>query len=121
MEACREELTYSADLIEADDSTCIVAEVAGRIAGFVLMVRENDATAEIDGLFMDPDQIGLGIGKALMHRIFDAARESGLKVVVIQADPNAEQFYEAVGAVRCGERESASIPGRMLPLLEVRL
>ena len=40
---------------------------------------------------------------------------------MIQGDPNAEGFYLRCGAVRIGERESASIPRRMLPLFEIRL
>jgi hypothetical protein len=33
----------------------------------------------------------------------------------IDADPNAEAFYLAMGAVRIGQTPSGSIPGRVLP------
>jgi hypothetical protein len=54
--------------------------------------------------------------------IADALRRSvarGFRVLEIQGDPNAARFYERVGARRIGERESASVPGRMLPLFEL--
>jgi len=38
---------------------------------------------------------------------------------MIDADPNAEGFYLKMGAERVGESPSGSIPGRMLPLLQV--
>ena len=50
-----------------------------------------------------------------------SAGSLNLKKIIIQADPNAARFYESVGAEVCGERESASIPGRMLPLYQLHL
>jgi hypothetical protein len=35
--------------------------------------------------------------------------------------PNAEGFYRKMGAERVGETPSGSIPGRMLPLMQVRV
>jgi hypothetical protein len=37
------------------------------------------------------------------------------------ADPNAAGFYERSGAVRVGEAPSDAVPGRRLPLYEIRL
>jgi SAM-dependent methyltransferase len=39
--------------------------------------------------------------------------------LTIDADPHAEAFYVAMGAARVGESPSGSIPGRMLPRLEL--
>lgn len=36
-------------------------------------------------------------------------------------DPDAVPFYEAMGARHAGAVPSGSIPGRMLPLMELRL
>ena len=41
--------------------------------------------------------------------------------LTILADPNAAAFYERAGAVRIGEAPSDAVPGRLLPLYEVRL
>ena len=39
----------------------------------------------------------------------------------IESDPNAEQFYRAMGALRTGTVESGAIPGRELPLMELNM
>jgi len=116
MDACRAELSYVASDICAGDARFVVAELDGCIAGFVGLVAKADCSGEIDALFVDPQHIGLGIGKALMRRAIDAAQALGLNTIIIQADPNAASFYSNLGAQACGERESESIPGRMLPL-----
>ncbi len=60
-----------------------------------------------------------GVGKALMdHAKLQVSAEGGSKLV-IQGDPNAEKFYEAVGGKLARERESSSIPGRYLPVFEL--
>ena len=47
-----------------------------------------------------------------------SAAPSGLTIL---ADPNAAGFYERNGAVRIGEAPSDAVPGRLLPLYELRL
>jgi hypothetical protein len=42
----------------------------------------------------------------------------GARRLLIEADPNAERFYERLGAQRIGEAPSTAVPGRLLPLLE---
>jgi GNAT superfamily N-acetyltransferase len=121
MEACRGELTYTGRAIDSEESTFIVADAAGKIAGFIALLRLDVDTAELEGLFVDPDFIGYGIGKALMQQAIDCVASLNLKKIIIQADPNAARFYESVGAEACGERESVSIPGRMLPLYQLHL
>ena len=49
------------------------------------------------------------------------AREAGATALVIGADPRAAGFYRRMGAVEAGVVPSGSIPGRMLPLLKLRL
>jgi len=41
--------------------------------------------------------------------------------LTIQGDPHAEGFYLAVGALPAGKRDSASIPGRELPVYTITL
>ena len=48
------------------------------------------------------------------------ARRRGAGRLTILADPNAAAFYERAGAVRIGEAPSHAVPGRLLPLYEVR-
>lgn len=70
--------------------------------------------AELGSLFVDPDVIGKGVGRRLLHHMLETARGIGVRTVVLDADPNAEPFYEAMGFVRAGVVPSGSIPGRTL-------
>ncbi len=121
MQACRDELTYTKRDLEARETTFVVADSAGNIAGFYALVVGDADCAELDAMFVDPGFIGRGIGMALMQHALKTARSLNVKKIVIQSDPNAAEFYQSIGAKPCGERESASIPGRMLPLLEIAL
>jgi hypothetical protein len=51
----------------------------------------------------------------------DEARRLGAHLLIIESDPGAAQFYEAMGAQRAGTAPSGSISGRELPRLVVRL
>ena len=121
MAACREELTYTAAQIEGAEYTFAVAERAHRLVGFCALGKVSAAEVELEALFVEPADIGTGVGRALMcHTIAEAVRR-GAATLVIQGDPNATAFYEAAGCVPIGTRESASIPGRMLPVYSLRL
>ena len=111
MAACRDELTILPEHVPGVD----VAELDdGTVVG---MVRLGDSS--IEDLFVEPDAIGTGVGKALMHHVARRAASEGMTRLAIDADPNAEPFYLAMGAVRVGESPSGSIPGRMLPKLDL--
>ncbi|MCG6496213.1 hypothetical protein MCM47_18115 [Kitasatospora sp. A2-31] len=45
----------------------------------------------------------------------------GSRRLTIDADPNAEPFYLAMGATRIGTTASESVPGRELPLLGLEI
>ncbi|MFJ7247779.1 GNAT family N-acetyltransferase [Kitasatospora sp. NPDC098652] len=118
MAACREELTLDAAAVER--ASALVAEEGARVVGFAALTGAPPS-GELDMLFVEPDRIGHGIGRALFERVRDQARAVGLHRFTIDADPNAEPFYLAMGAVRIGSTPSGSIPGRELPLLAVEL
>lgn len=115
MRACRAELTVTIDLLEH----VFVEELEGQVVGFYALTPLDDMRAELEFLFVEPAQIGAGYGRALLAHARDRAREHGWRVLIIQGDPNAAAFYVRCGATRIGERRSASIPGRMLPLYEL--
>lgn len=111
MAACRDELTMRESFVDRID----VAELDdGTVVG---MVRLEDQTLE--DLFVEPAAIGTGVGQALIRHVVRRAAAEGMRRLHIDADPNAEGFYLAVGAVRVGETPSQSIPGRTLPQLEL--
>ncbi|MDQ0698654.1 GNAT superfamily N-acetyltransferase [Streptomyces sp. W4I9-2] len=116
--ACREELTVRPADVAARRTA--VAEEDGRILGFTTLDGEPPRGA-LGMMFVEPDTIGRGVGRRLFAHTMDEARRLGFTRLTIDADPNAEPFYRAMGAVRIGATPSGSIPGRELPLLEVAL
>lgn len=119
MAACRAELTYAPE--EVRSGGFHVAEEDGRICGFYALAKVSPTAMELDALFVEPQQVGRGCGRALLEHAVNACRLAGAERLVIQADPNATGFYERHGAVRIGERPSDSVPGRQLPLYEIDL
>lgn len=116
LESCRDELTLSAD--ELASRRTRVAVVDGEVAGFSTLEGEPPH-GEIGMLFVDPVHIGRGLGGLLVRDLLARAGEEGFTRLHIDADPSAEAFYLAHGAVRVGEVASGSIPGRVLPQLEM--
>lgn len=111
MERCREELTIRADDVLASRMT--VAEAGGRVVAVATLAGEPPE-GELGSLFVDPDMIGEGMGRRLLQHMLETARGIGIRTVALDADPNAEPFYEAMGFVRVGVVLSGSIPGRTL-------
>ena len=121
MAACRDELTYAAEQIDAPQFTFYVCTAGDSVIGFHALERLNEEVAELEALFVEPEHIGSGVGKTLIEHAKNFARQLGALSLVIQGDPNAENFYLAAGAVQSGSRESHSIPGRQLPLFTIDL
>ena len=121
LDACEQELSVSPEDIEAETYHHEVAENAGNIFGFYALKRLSGNKYELEALFVEPDYIGTGIGRALMTHALKRVRLEGGASVIIQSDPYAVRFYKAAGGVLIGERESESIPGRYLPLYEIKL
>ncbi|AEN09959.1 MULTISPECIES: GNAT family N-acetyltransferase [unclassified Streptomyces] len=118
MAACREELAVRPADVTARRTA--VAERDGRILGFTMLDGAPPEGA-LGMMFVEPDAIGQGVGRLLFGHAREQARRLGFTLLTIDADPNAEPFYTAMGAVRVGAVPSGSVPGRMLPLLELAL
>lgn len=121
IEACRAELSYAPEDIADPRTSFQVAEAEGIPVGFYALRRLADDLTELEALFVAPAWIGRGIGRALIVHAKAAAARSGARALTVQADPNAERFYAAAGGRRTGTSESGSIPGRLLPVLEIPL
>ena len=78
----------------------IVADFAGEVAGFAAVVG-----GELDGLFVEPDLWGGGIGRALIQAAAHQARLRGLTLTVV-ANPSARGFYESCGFTVEGEEQT---------------
>jgi len=117
MASCREELTVAAEFIETNPA--FVCENEGVVIGYYTLEPRSPFRVQLEHLFVEPTAIGRGYGRQLLDHAIRQARAAGYRVLVIQADPNAEPFYLSRGAVRVGIEPSQSAPDRMLPLLEI--
>jgi GNAT superfamily N-acetyltransferase len=118
LDACRSELTIRAS--ELKTSELRVAEQDGAVIG-VAQITLDGETADLQKLFVEPAAIGLGVGKLLFAWARGTAQELGARRLTIESDPGAVGFYKKMGAIECGSVLSGSIPGRMLPRLQVEL
>ncbi|KZY32658.1 hypothetical protein A3731_21760 [Roseovarius sp. HI0049] len=118
MAACHEELTLTEDDLET--SALIAAYRDGALAG-VAQIKPEETGAEIWKLFVDPPQMGTGVGRHLFSWCVNEAGKLGAESLRIEADPEAVPFYQRMGAKITGSAPSGSIPGRRLPLLRYTL
>ncbi len=89
--------------------------------GFYALSKSSGSDIELDAMFVTPEAIGRGIGKKMMAHAKKAAVKLGAVRLIIQSDPSAAAFYQKAGGVITGKRESESISGRFLPILEIAL
>ena len=86
----------------------------------VQMMVDGDE-AELSKLFVDPLRLRTGVGTVLFNWASETARSLGVHQLTIDADPEAAEFYRRMGARDAGSAPSGSIPGRMLPRLQLGL
>ena len=114
MKACRSELSFGPQDLEL--THVAVAEEDRRILG-VVQVRISDDNADLLKLFVAPEVLRKGTGRALFAWATGISMQMGAHQLVIEADPDAAPFYRQMGARDAGTAPSVSIPGRMLPRL----
>ncbi len=118
MTACRTELTLYPDDIRTTHLQ--VAERDAIVVGLV-QLKVIGGDADLMKLFVEPALLGSGVGRLLFEWATDRARDLGAVRMIIEADPGAASFYERMGARHAGFAPSQSIPGRMLPRLQMEL
>ena len=120
MDACREELTVTVERMEEGEYW--VAD-SGVICGCVCLTPDisDKNTAEINAFFIDPHWQRKGIGRLLWEKMLERAAQRDITRLVLDADPYAVSFYEAMGFKTIGKTPSGSIPGRVLPRMCVKL
>src|ERR1035437_3996847 len=74
--------------------------------GFYVLKELSEDDAELDMLFVAPEHVREGVGKALMEDAARVARLFGWSVLLIESDPFAAPFYESQGATLVGTAKS---------------
>ena len=118
IEAWRDILTMRPEFIAANVAYCAMED--HKVVGFYVLTTEPDGI-HLDHLWILPAAMRHGLGRALFGHAVDQARGSGFDLIMIEADPNAEAFYQRMGAKRVGTSLS-EVEGekRELPLMEYR-
>jgi GNAT superfamily N-acetyltransferase len=115
IENWREVLTIQPRFVAAHET--YTAWLDGRLVGFYGLVLES-GKAQLEHLWVLPEAMGRGIGRALFAHAANRACDLGFTSVEIESDPHAEGFYKRMGARRAGTRV-AELEGerRELPIL----
>lgn len=86
----------------------------------VAQLVSRDREAVLDKLFVEPQFIGTGIGRALFEWAVQRSTEWGATKITIESDPFAVPAYKAFGCTQVG-LTSSSPTGRELPIMEYLL
>ena len=108
---------WTSALVEGTVLDILVADVGGRVAGFVTAgpSTDPDATAagEIWDLWVDAPSRTQGVGSLLLAAALDrlAARHRAALVWVLETNSRGRGFYAREGAVRDGVSRTRAVPG----------
>ena len=101
-------------LEQIDAGQVFVAEVAGSLAGFAVILPKEDRTSELDALFVEPRLWRRGIGRKLIDHCAETARTSGASALYVVGNPHAEGFYRACGFKASGTAQTRFGVGLLL-------
>ena len=119
IEYWKPDLTITPDFIDNND--VFVAVIGGEIAGCCALVVTG-SLAELEHMWIKPEYIGSGVGRSLFEHVKAEAAQLQLPALELSADPNAEGFYERMGAVQVGEvRGDMDGKSRILPRMRIEL
>lgn len=113
------QLTISADYI-ASNEVWMMIDKEKPLAFYAL---SQDEEGDVLGhLWVLPEYIGKGIGKQLFNHALERCKLLNIHALRIYADPNAQTFYEKMGAKKISEHHSDLFgKDRVLPIMEIRL
>ncbi len=119
IEHWKDDLTITPDFIANNEM--YVAINGEEIAGCCALVM-RDSLADLEHMWIRPEHMGNGVGRALFQQIVRRATALDAKAVELSADPNAEGFYQRMGATRIGEVRSEIVgQPRVLPRMRFAL
>ena len=108
-----DELTVSREYIQTHDVFC--ATSAGATAGWYAL-SFSETSCELDYLWVLPENIGCGVGAAMMQHAKGLFSTSQSETITVMSDPNAEEFYLKMGFARVGMHPTRP-KGRFIPML----
>lgn len=91
-----------------------------KIMGYYSYIIEENNQVKLDNLFLLPEYIGKGFGLYLMNDFLQRMQNEKCQKIILDSEPNAEQFYQKLGFKKIGEFET-SIKNRFMPIMEMDL
>lgn len=116
IEIWSEFLRVSKEYVETKSVYNLIVE--DKIVGYYSFFHESENTIKLDNLFILPEFIGKGFGKMLLNDFFIRLKNIDIEKVILNSEPNAEEFYTKFGFVKVGQIET-SIKDRYLPIMEL--
>ena len=115
-EEYREQLLAHPEVIEVPVDALAAGNVRvavreGQLVGFATVLPVSAAAGELDGLFVAPELMRIGLGRVLVEDAVAIARDRGMTRLEVTANPRALEFYEKVGFVTVGEVATQFGPG----------
>ncbi|MBD8081419.1 GNAT family N-acetyltransferase [Chryseobacterium caseinilyticum] len=111
-------LTITSEYIQSNEVYKLVINKS--TAAYYSYFEIENNSVRLDNLFVSPENIGKGYGKLLMNDFILKIKQSQRSRIILDADPNAQKFYESFGFTKIGQIET-SIIDRFLPIMELKL
>jgi len=113
LERWNEELKISKEYI-SENSTYKLSHL-DKCLGFYSFMQ-NGKNLKLDNLFIHPNNMGNGYGKMLLQDFLIKANSISCERVILESDPNAEQFYKKHNFYTIALQET-SIRNRFMPIM----
>lgn len=117
IELWHNQLTITKQFILENEVYAAVDDEDGAVLGFYALTGSGEKMV-LEHLWVQPRSLRAGVGRKLFEHAIALATESGAQRIDIESDPNAEGFYQKMGAETVGEvtYELEGLP-RSLPLM----
>jgi GNAT superfamily N-acetyltransferase len=100
----------------SEGRTRVAVTVDGRIVGFATVLLNENSTAELEDLFVDPVWMRQGIATRLVADLVEWARRTKIRQMWVTANPHAYDFYRSVGFTHVRKVETEFGPGSRMEL-----
>jgi GNAT superfamily N-acetyltransferase len=83
----------------------VAVDAEDRPVGFSVVISTRGPVHELDGLFVEPDHMNAGVGRALVEDAAARAKDQGAEALEVTAGP-AQGFYNRIGFNRIGAAQT---------------
>ncbi|MEP7196063.1 MAG: GNAT family N-acetyltransferase [Saprospiraceae bacterium] len=118
IEIWSEQLTITQNYLETKEVYNLIIE--NKIVGYYGYFNIDEQSVKLDNLFILPEYIGKGLGRVLLLDFLERLRITNSKIVILDSEPFAENFYRKFGFVKIGQKET-TIKDRYLPIMELNI